>query len=79
MLCFLSYEINITSTVFLWLLDIFFYFQNNPKTLDLSYKDESRYLGLHRKGKTRILANFHRTYSVICSQSREGKPCLVAK
>ena len=37
-----------------------FYFQNSPKNLDLSYKMDSRSLGLFRKGKTRIIAKFQR-------------------
>ena len=49
-----------------------------PKILDPSYKmdldlDGSTFLGLFRKGKTHIIAKFHRTYLVICSLSREGK------
>ena len=31
-------------------------------------------MGLFRKGKTRITANFDRNDLVICSHSREGKP-----
>ena len=50
----------------------FFPSKNNPKNLDPSYKDGSRSLGLFWKGKTRIIANFQRTDSVICSHSREG-------
>ena len=30
-------------------------------------------MGLFRKGKTHIIAKFHRTDSVICSNSRDGK------
>ena len=30
-------------------------------------------MGLFRKGKTSIIAKFHRTDLVICSHSREGK------
>ena len=30
-------------------------------------------MGLFKKGKTYIIAKFHRTDSVICSHSREGK------
>ena len=36
-------------------------------------EDDSRSLGLFRKGKTHIIAEFHRTVVVICSHSREGK------
>ena len=42
-----------------------FSFQNNPKNLDPSYKrDRSGSLGLFIKGKTCIIAKFHRTDSV---------------
>ena len=51
----------------------FFPFQNNKKNLDPSCKDGSRSLGVFRKGKTHIIAKFHRTDLVICSHSREGK------
>ena len=34
-------------------------------------QDRSRSLGLFRKGKTRIIAKFHRADLVICSHSRE--------
>ena len=51
----------------------FFSFQNNPKNLDPSYKMDLDLLGLFRKGKTCILAKFHRTDLVICSHSRERK------
>ena len=45
---------------------VFFFFQNNPKNLDPSYKRsrslrlfrKGRLLGLFRKGKTRIIATF---------------------
>ena len=36
-------------------------------------KDESRSLELFRKGKTRIIAKFHRTDLAIFGHSREGK------
>ena len=36
-------------------------------------KDHSRSIGLFRKGKTRIIAKFHRTDLVICSHSRNRK------
>ena len=42
-----------------------FFFQNNTKDLDLSCKTVLDHLGLFRKGKIGILANFHRTDSVI--------------
>ena len=41
--------------------------------------DGSRSLGLFRKGKTRITAKLHRTDLIICTQSREGKPRLIAE
>ena len=50
-----------------------FSFQNNPKYLDPSYQDGSRFLGLFRKDKTHIIAKLHRTDLVICSHYREGK------
>ena len=56
---------NIIITIFL----CFFSFQNNPKNLDPS-------LGLFRKGKTCIIAKFHRTDLVICGHSRQEKPIL---
>ena len=54
-------------------------FQNNPKNLDPSYKTDLDLLELFRKGKTHIIAKFHRTDLFICSLSREGKPCLIAE
>ena len=36
-------------------------------------QDESRSLGLFRKGKICIVAKFQRSDVVICSHSREGK------
>ena len=42
-------------------------------------QDGSRYLGLFRKSTIHIIAKFHRTDLVICSHSREGKPCLIAE
>ena len=56
----------------------FFPFQNNPKNLDPSYKMDlpGRPLELFGKGKTCIIANFHRTDSVICNYSRERKTRL---
>ena len=37
------------------------------------FKDGSRLLGLFRKGKSLIIAKFHRTDLVICSHSKERK------
>ena len=54
---------------------IFFYL-NNPKKSIL--KDGSRSLRLFRKSKTCIIAKFHGTDLVICSQSRERKTHLIA-
>ena len=45
-------------------------FQNNSINLDLSYRT------LFRKGKTSIIAKFHRTDLVICSHSRGENPVL---
>ena len=50
----------------------FFSFPNNPKISRSILQDRSRSLGLFRKDKTCIIAKFHTTDSVICSQSREG-------
>ena len=41
--------------------------------------DGSRSLGLFRKGKTGVIANFHGPDLVICSHSREEIPCLIAE
>ena len=43
----------------------FFFFQNNTKDLVLSCKTDLDHLGLFRKGKIGIIANFHHTYLVI--------------
>ena len=43
----------------------FFSFQNNTKDLDPSCKTDLDHLGLFRKGKIGIIANFHRTDLVI--------------
>ena len=62
----------------------FFSFQTIPKIkirlykIDLDFWDcfgrkISRCLEMVRKGKTCIIANFHRADLVICSHSREGK------
>ena len=48
-----------------------FFFQNNPKNLDPSYKTDLDIWDLIKKGKTCIIAKFHRTDLVICSHSRE--------
>ena len=42
-----------------------FFFQNNTKDLDPSCKTDLDHLGLFRKGKISIIANFHRTDLVI--------------
>ena len=36
-------------------------------------------MGLFRKGKIHFIAKLHGTDLVICSHSREGEPCLIAK
>ena len=44
---------SLSGNLFLAIRQSFFFFQNNPKNLDLSYKlDLARSLGLFRKGKT---------------------------
>ena len=43
----------------------FFFFQNNTKDLDPSCKTDLDHLGLFRKGKIGIIANFHHTDLVI--------------
>ena len=48
---------------------IFFTSKTIPKSRSV-LKDGSRSLGLFGKGKSRIIATFHRTDFVICSQSR---------
>ena len=59
------------TTVFLWLENIFFSFQNNPKSLDPSYK-----MGLDLGDFLEICNSYYSEISldlVICSHSREGK------
>ena len=51
----------------------------NPIKLDQCNKKGSRSLGLFRKGKTCITPKFHRTDSVICCHSKEGKNPIIAK
>ena len=54
-----------------------FSFQNNAKNLDLSHKT---ILDLWDcLGNVKLIAKFQRTDLVICSHSREGKPCLIAE
>ena len=48
-------------TVFLRLVDRVFSFQNNPKKLDLFYKTDLDLRDCLGRGKTFIIANFHRT------------------
>ena len=50
-----------------------FSFQNSPENLDPSYKIDLESFGLFRKGKTRIMAKFQRTDSVVCCHSSEGE------
>ena len=58
---------------------VLFSFQNNTKDLDPSYKlnldlwDCLGRVDCLEKGKIGIIAKFHRTDLVICSDSREGK------
>ena len=55
----------------------FFPSKSVPKSRSII--DSSRFLGLFRKGKTSIIAKFHRTDLVLCSHSRERKTDLIAK
>ena len=56
---------------------IFFPSKTIQKNLDLSCKmDLDLWECLWR---VKLITKFHRTDSVICSHSREGKPCLIAK
>ena len=64
-------------TIFFQLRQIFS-FQYNSKNLDLS-QNRSGSLGLFRKGKSCIIANFHRIELVICSHSKGGKTRLSAE
>ena len=57
----------------------FFSFQNNPKTLDPSYKMDIDPWDCLGRVKTHITAKLYRTDLIICTRSREAKPCLVAK
>ena len=51
-------------------MKIFFFFQNNPKNLDPSYKMDLDLWDCLGRVK---LAKFHTTDLVICSHSMEGK------
>ena len=42
-------------------------------------QDESRFLGLFKKGSSHIIAKFHRIDVVIWSHSKEGKTHLTAE
>ena len=56
-----------------------FSFQNNQKSRSILYNGSTcRSLGLFRKGKTCIIANFHRIDVVICSHS-SGRKTLTYK
>ena len=74
----ISIEIAIESIVKLvnWQQDqaVPYFLVSLPKLSQKSRSiDGSRFLGLFRKGKTHILAKFHRSDLVICGHSREGK------
>ena len=56
----------------------FFLPKQSQKSRSILY-DGSRSLGLFRKGKTHIIAKFHRTDLVICSHSREEKTLSYSK
>ena len=43
------------------LLDCFFFLQNNPENLDLSYKTDLVFLGLFWRRKTHLIAGFHKS------------------
>ena len=49
-----------------------FFLPNHSQKSRSVLQDRSRSLGLFRKGKTRIIAKFHRTDLVTCSHFREG-------
>ena len=51
----------------------FYFLPKQSQKLDLSS------LGLFSKGKTHIIAEFHRTDLITCSHSRERKTYLIAK
>ena len=63
---------------FLLIRQCFFLPKQSQKSRSV-FSDGSRYLGLFRKGKTRITAKLHRTDLIICTHSREGKLCLIAE
>ena len=50
-------------TIFLWLEDRFFTFQNNPKNLDMSYKMDLDLWGC--LGRVKLITKFHRKDLVI--------------
>ena len=56
-----------------------FFFQKQSQKSRSVLQDRSRSLRLFRKGKTRIIAKFQETYSVICCHSLEGKARLIAE
>ena len=61
------------SLVIRWNCFVFFLLPKQSQKSRSILQDGSRFLGLFRKGKTFIIAKFHRTNLVICSYSREGK------
>ena len=66
-------DVYCTSLVTRWS----FFLPKQYQNLDPSYNN--RFLGLFWKSKTHILAKFHKTDLVICSDSREREHCLTAK
>ena len=61
-----------------YITEFFFLPKTIPK-IQIRLIGRSRSFGLFRKGKTHIIAKFHRTDLVIFSHSREGNPHLIAK
>ena len=77
--CLLNVIICICSSVFLWLYNRVFFLSKTIPKIKIRLIGRSRSFGLFRKGKTHIIAKFHRTDLVIFSHSREGNPHLIAK
>ena len=55
---------------------LFFFFHNNPKHLDLSYKMELDFELVLEGKNLHYIAKFHWTDLVICNHSREENPVL---
>ena len=52
---------------------VYFFLPKNPKNLAPSYKTNLNLWDCLGRVKTRIIAKFYKTVSVICSLSRQGK------